>query len=359
MRGFRALRGLRLLRGDGPLSTVVKSLLLGLSSVIDITCVLLFSLFVYTILGMQLFGDREFGMHYNVHANLSSFSDGFLFLLRVTLGQHFIPILDEVGVYMYLYVCSYQIIACFLILNLYVAVILESFDVMWTPSDTQNVTDAQIRDFSVIWQDRVREEPWFVELGESEQRLKQLRDEPLKRNRLGQLLEAVIPIFEVAADSVEFRIWKRLVLAHLELDDYLAFEYLGKEEDAGAGGEETEGGKEEEKEEQTVKEKSKQALDLARPEQDMKHDSVLLLLCQVYIGPTALTVQSRVEREAANEVFLADKIRWCLFANWAHKFKSRSKSKTYRLAARCARPFPRSLCFASPFSLLPWLPCRS
>ena len=124
-------------------------------------------LFVYGVMGMNLFGDLpQKGEWLNTHANFDTFGRSFITLFRMSTGESWNAIMYDclaftahepsLRVITYTYFVSFVILAQFIMINLFVAVILESFDEEKVEEDDnpdRNLNMEDLEDFAKRWAD--------------------------------------------------------------------------------------------------------------------------------------------------------------------------------------------------------------
>ena len=143
-RTIRILRMLRLLRRSVRLQVVIKRFILALASLKNIGAVVLLQFFIFGITGMKLFGRLRWGPVFNHNGNFASLTDAWILLLRASTGGQWTPLMDAASatdvpectpqlgdcgspVLAQLFFIVFVIMASFVMLNLFVAVVLESF----------------------------------------------------------------------------------------------------------------------------------------------------------------------------------------------------------------------------------------
>jgi hypothetical protein len=133
---FRLLRVTRILKvlyTSNDFKILIRTLIFSLPSLFNITALLILLIFIFAIIGMNLYGDANIdGEVFNDYQNFGHFGTSMLLLFRVTTGESWsaaMHILQDNNYYFtFLYFSSYLIFSNFVILNFYVAVILESYD---------------------------------------------------------------------------------------------------------------------------------------------------------------------------------------------------------------------------------------
>jgi len=87
IRIFRVLRVIRLMEGLETAKRLLDTFLLTLPGIINISVLLSLIMFIYAVLGMQLFAKTEYNMNYSIHANFRTFSRSLLALVRFATGE--------------------------------------------------------------------------------------------------------------------------------------------------------------------------------------------------------------------------------------------------------------------------------
>ena len=169
LRIFRILRILRLLKGAKGLKDLIMTMVLSFPSLVNVVSLLLLIVFIYAVLGVNLFTYLAFGAHYTDERNFVNIGNAFLVLFQCITGDGWAGLMmdgmmDEASGQCTIaegncgtpaalpYFLSFQIIACFIFLNLIVAVMLDNF----TSLGSQNpdlVSAADIAHFTEAWAD--------------------------------------------------------------------------------------------------------------------------------------------------------------------------------------------------------------
>jgi hypothetical protein len=87
VRIFRVLRVVRLMEGLDTAKRLLDTLVYTLPGIINISLLLLLMLFIYAVLGMQLFAKTQYNGNYSVHANFRTFPNSLLTLVRFATGE--------------------------------------------------------------------------------------------------------------------------------------------------------------------------------------------------------------------------------------------------------------------------------
>eukprot|EP01060_Flectonema_neradi_P007610 TRINITY_DN15340_c0_g1_i1.p1 TRINITY_DN15340_c0_g1~~TRINITY_DN15340_c0_g1_i1.p1 ORF type:complete len:1651 (+),score=368.21 TRINITY_DN15340_c0_g1_i1:54-5006(+) len=150
---FRILRLARLLRmvkkAKG-IKRILNTLALSLVSLVNVAGILFLMLFVYATLGVRLFSKVK-RPEDNVYANFEDFKNAMLLLLRISTGEAWQSIMaglqvsppdcdEQIGecgeaIAARIYFCSYTMAGMYILLNLFIAVILDNFS---ESDDTDN-----------------------------------------------------------------------------------------------------------------------------------------------------------------------------------------------------------------------------
>lgn len=158
----RLLRAVRLAELSSRLGNLINTVLFSLGALYNIGFLLLVIVFVYSVMGMNLFPDVEFGEFINDdNNNFHSFLSSFLLLFRCATGENWNGIMREAAIQepfcsststantcgspsqSYLYFISFELICAFLLLNMVVAVVFKNFEQEFSSANNQsnNKTD--------------------------------------------------------------------------------------------------------------------------------------------------------------------------------------------------------------------------
>ncbi|CDW82972.1 voltage-gated ion channel superfamily [Stylonychia lemnae] len=194
LRIFRLGRVLRLVKKAQSLRNIFITLIVTLPSLANIGFLLFLLIYLYSLLGMNLFGEVRIHGELNDHANFQNFLNSFLTLLRCATGENWNelmkslmdknsieyncienPTYDDylkndkvpVGCGDYwssvIYFISYQLLVTFVFLNLFIAIILEGFRDT-TEDQNLRVDDIMITKFKNIWQTFDQDGTGFIEV---------------------------------------------------------------------------------------------------------------------------------------------------------------------------------------------------
>lgn len=160
VRVFRVLRVIRMIEGMGSAKRLLDTLMFTLPGIFNIACLLILAVFIYAVLGMQLFATFEFNNSYNSHANFRTFDASLLTLIRFATGEAWnvfmydasvqqagctlepeydpnmcgyndkvdcIPLNGCGNVSIFPYLLSYTLVVTMVMFNLFIGVIIEGF----------------------------------------------------------------------------------------------------------------------------------------------------------------------------------------------------------------------------------------
>jgi len=160
LRPIRLLLLLRMIRQDRGIKTIVNTLLESIPTIFNICCLVFLVLFVFAVVGMQLFGNVRNGVMLNTHANFRYFQNALLLLVRSVTGEGWSLIMNDCmvgppactpyeqtvdGYYLpndcgqgkiaVAYFITFYCVGVFVIFNLFVAVVLDHFTTVKTLED--------------------------------------------------------------------------------------------------------------------------------------------------------------------------------------------------------------------------------
>jgi len=167
LRLFRIGRVLRLINKAKTLRTHFLTLMYSIPSLWNIGLLILVIFFVYAIVGMHLFGDEdqeegwEFG---DDEANFQNFQQSMITLFRVSSGdgwssvyeRYLSDVSDDAKPWVYVYFMSFFLVGALVMINLFIAVILDSFN-----EEQEAISREQelktIKVWRAIWQEHDRD----------------------------------------------------------------------------------------------------------------------------------------------------------------------------------------------------------
>merc|ERR1719197_1517543 len=144
-RVFRIARLLKIVKRAKGLKTLFNTMITSLPSMANITSLMFLLYFVYAIIGITLFGATRLSSTYNAEANMRNFPEALLVLFRMSTGENWNEIMGDVQVeepactgwgkkkdcgmnlMSPIYFSSFFCFGVYLMLNLFIAVILDNF----------------------------------------------------------------------------------------------------------------------------------------------------------------------------------------------------------------------------------------
>ena len=94
IRAFRILRALRLLKRAHSLQMIFNTFIVTLPALANFGSLLLFLLYMYSVIGMQTFGTMQRTQVMNTHLNFENFGNSFVTLFIVTTGDAWSDIMN-------------------------------------------------------------------------------------------------------------------------------------------------------------------------------------------------------------------------------------------------------------------------
>ncbi|GMF42977.1 unnamed protein product [Phytophthora fragariaefolia] len=183
VRVFRVTRIIRLVKASKGIRHILTTLYLALPGLSNITSILALMLFIYTTMGVQMFAKVALSDNIDMHANFQTFGKGFLFMIRAATGESWddcmhdfaaspegcvddppydptmcgfhnaadcVPLNGCGNPIAYLFFCSFTLLGTYVMLNVTVAVILESFSV--SNEDEEPLFDPELLgEFQAKW----------------------------------------------------------------------------------------------------------------------------------------------------------------------------------------------------------------
>ncbi|XP_041126480.1 sodium channel protein 60E-like [Polyodon spathula] len=160
LRVFRVARLgrlLRLVRSLKGIRRLLFTLIMSIPALFNIGVLLLLVMFIYSILGMTLFQDLPRSGSINEIVNFETFANSMLLLFRLTTAAGWNDVLQQImksdtqpAFVCILYMSSYILVTFIVIVNMYVAVILENFTEV-QEQELEGVTDDHIDMFYEEW----------------------------------------------------------------------------------------------------------------------------------------------------------------------------------------------------------------
>lgn len=164
---FRILRVLRLVKKATGIRQLIQTLVFSFPMLVNVGTLLVLLLFMFAIIGMNLFGRIKYGKYLNEHANFRDLPTSMITLFRMSTGESWNGLMrecmntrncieDECGqpVQAVIFFTLFQVLSNFLMLNVFVAVVLKNFEeeVGLDPTTSTNpVSRAVIQKFGQTW----------------------------------------------------------------------------------------------------------------------------------------------------------------------------------------------------------------
>ena len=147
----RVGRVFRLLKWSKGVTKVFLTLVLSLPSMINVGSLLLLVFFMFAVLGIEFFGGVSHQIFVGVHANFESLGLAYLTLFRVATGEAWPQLMYELSREEYggsqaalVYFPVFVIVSNFVLLNLFVMILIDNFDLVWSPDSIDKATRARI-----------------------------------------------------------------------------------------------------------------------------------------------------------------------------------------------------------------------
>ncbi|KAJ9445646.1 hypothetical protein DIPPA_53542, partial [Diplonema papillatum] len=167
-RASRLLRIARLVHAAKGVRSLVRTLFLTFPTMVNVAGIMMLIFFCYAVLGMFLFGKVKEGEYLAGHATFHDFVSALLLLLRTSTGEAWpglmhdcavespfcSNIIDDCGdpVAAYAYFVTFVVIETYVILNLFIAILLDSFnDEVADEVMEQTLSDEEMDNFFTVW----------------------------------------------------------------------------------------------------------------------------------------------------------------------------------------------------------------
>ncbi|KAE9356075.1 hypothetical protein PF008_g3766 [Phytophthora fragariae] len=181
---MRVTRIFRLVESSSSIRAILSTLYIALPGLSNISSILFLILFVYGTVGVHLFAKVALSSDIDAHANFQTFGRSILFLLRVATGESWdhcmydlasnvpgcvndppydpnmcgfgniegcIPLNGCGNPVAYLFFCSFTVIVAYVMLNLTVAVVLESFATCQEEEEDSMLVPELLEEFQYKW----------------------------------------------------------------------------------------------------------------------------------------------------------------------------------------------------------------
>ena len=161
LRATRIIRLLTLFRGNKSLKALFVAFVLSVPTVINITMLMSLIFFIFGVAGMHLYGEMPSGEYLNHYQNFNSSTATMQLLFEVATGHDFLHIIHEMHKhhvrepdkytdYAFAYFFTFYITASFVLVNLFVAALLENVQVNLSSSRSQ-IQSEHVNAFKRLW----------------------------------------------------------------------------------------------------------------------------------------------------------------------------------------------------------------
>ena len=153
LRVGRIARVFRLVKSSQSLQAITQTIFLSLPSLANVGMVLGLIFFIFAVAGMGMFGGIEKGDFINDWCNFDTFMISIVTLFRCATGESWNGLMHDAMQYSNLavgYFIGFQMIASYVLLNLFVAIIL---DQMSDQMDAVKEQATQLKQFSAVWKE--------------------------------------------------------------------------------------------------------------------------------------------------------------------------------------------------------------
>eukprot|EP01062_Namystynia_karyoxenos_P062593 TRINITY_DN5548_c0_g4_i1.p1 TRINITY_DN5548_c0_g4~~TRINITY_DN5548_c0_g4_i1.p1 ORF type:complete len:2708 (+),score=590.19 TRINITY_DN5548_c0_g4_i1:544-8124(+) len=164
---LRIARIFRLVRRFDGIATMFNTLIVSLPQILNISFMLILTVYVYCVCGMSFFAHIRHQLHLNSSANFRSFTSSLSIVFRMITLDDWNRVMRDVAIrppdctftdtwddcgsrWVYLYFFSFSVIASYIFLNLVIAVILDNFSHTFS-QERQFVTMEDKQKFADVW----------------------------------------------------------------------------------------------------------------------------------------------------------------------------------------------------------------
>lgn len=151
---IRVSRLFRMVKTMEGLRALLKTLFLSLGNIFMTASLLLLILFTFSIAGMSMFGEIQFNEFINENCNFSSFYLTITTLWRACTGESWNGIMHEtyeaVGIMSIIFWIVYQLFTFFIFMNVFIAVIYESFTDIRDSDDENDILSLKKKDIKAF-----------------------------------------------------------------------------------------------------------------------------------------------------------------------------------------------------------------
>jgi hypothetical protein len=150
LRIIRVSRLLRMVKTSEGLRTLLKTLFMSMGNILNTAALLALILFTFAVAGMSLFGSVPDGEFINEDVNFRSFYIAMMTLWRASTGESWNGIMHDCqnseGVIAVAFWVAYQLMTFFIFMNVFIAVIGESFNDNQATEDENDILALKKKD---------------------------------------------------------------------------------------------------------------------------------------------------------------------------------------------------------------------
>jgi len=154
LRIIRVSRLLRMVKTSEGLRTLLKTLFMSLGNILNTAALLMLIFFTFSVAGMGLFGVVEDGDFIDKNVNFRSFYIAMMTLSRAATGESWNGIMHECtaseGFISVCYWLLFQLISFFIFMNVFIAVIGESFNDNQATEDENDILALKKKDIKAF-----------------------------------------------------------------------------------------------------------------------------------------------------------------------------------------------------------------
>ena len=160
-RAVRMLRVLLILKFAKMARAMVMTVILSIAPAFNVIMVLLLVLYIYAVAGMQFYGNLEECDKINDLQNFRNIFRSMMYMFQISTGQDFKSIMFDMraqdGFAVATFFISFYILAIFVFINLFIAVLLEAFEREFDDSIELDLTAEDLIEFKNSWDGKCEE----------------------------------------------------------------------------------------------------------------------------------------------------------------------------------------------------------
>jgi len=154
LRIMRISRLFRMVKTSEGLRSLLKTLYMSMGNIINTAALLTLILFTFSVAGMSLFGEVPENEFVNEHVNFRSFYLAMMTLFRASTGESWNGIMHDcwagAGIIAVIYWTVFQLISFFIFMNVFIAVIGESFNDNQQAEDENDILALKKKDIKAF-----------------------------------------------------------------------------------------------------------------------------------------------------------------------------------------------------------------